>query len=54
VADAQLALRDDVGARQGKHNALQKGAYVAMPVVAALIVLCGYWSDEGYEWYAGV
>jgi len=27
--------------RQGKHNALQKGAYVAMPVVAALIVLSG-------------
>jgi Ni/Fe-hydrogenase b-type cytochrome subunit len=27
--------------RQGKHNALQKGAYFAMPVIAALIVVSG-------------
>lgn len=37
---------------QGKHNALQKTAYVAMPVVAALIVLSGLaiWKPVSLGW----
>jgi Ni/Fe-hydrogenase b-type cytochrome subunit len=38
--------------RQGKHNALQKGAYAAMPVVAALLVLTGLaiWKPVSLGW----
>ncbi|HET9011579.1 MAG TPA: cytochrome b/b6 domain-containing protein [Gemmatimonadaceae bacterium] len=38
--------------RQGKHNALQKGAYAAMPVVAAVIVLSGLaiWKPVSLGW----
>ena len=38
--------------RQGKHNALQKGAYFAMPFVGALIVLSGLaiWKPVTLGW----
>jgi len=38
--------------RQGKHNALQKSAYAAMPVVAALLVLTGLaiWKPVSLSW----
>ena len=37
---------------QGKHNALQKGAYFAMPIVAAVIVLSGLaiWKPVSLGW----
>jgi Ni/Fe-hydrogenase b-type cytochrome subunit len=37
---------------QGKHNALQKGAYFAMPIVAAVIVLSGLaiWKPVSLAW----
>jgi thiosulfate reductase cytochrome b subunit len=38
--------------RQGKHNALQKTAYFAMPVIAAIIVLSGIsiWKPVQLHW----
>jgi Ni/Fe-hydrogenase b-type cytochrome subunit len=38
--------------RQGKHNALQKSAYAAMPVITALIVLSGLaiWKPVQLAW----
>ena len=38
--------------RQGKHNALQKGAYFAMPLVGAVIVLTGLaiWKPVSLGW----
>ena len=41
---------------QGKHNALQKTAYFAMPIVAAIIVLSGIaiWKPVQLRWLTAI
>lgn len=42
--------------RQGKHNALQRGAYFAMPLIGAVLVLTGLaiWKPVQLAWLTGL
>ena len=42
--------------RQGKHNALQRGAYFAMPLIGAVLVLSGLaiWKPVQLGWLTGL